>query len=46
MHNLNELGIRISDMGEGKMRLVTHLDYTDEMHDFVLNNFKKAYPTF
>jgi threonine aldolase len=46
MNNLNELGIRISDMGEGKMRLVTHLDYTDEMHDFVLNNFKKAYPTF
>ncbi|GGE30285.1 threonine aldolase family protein [Psychroflexus planctonicus] len=43
MHKLDELGIRISDMGEGKMRMVTHLDYTEIMHDFMLENFRKAY---
>lgn len=29
--------IQISNMGQGKIRIVTHLDYTDEMHDFLLN---------
>lgn len=29
--------IQISDMGEGKLRMVTHLDYTDKMHRIVLN---------
>ena len=24
--------IKISDMGQGKLRIVTHLDYTDQMH--------------
>ncbi|MBP1840365.1 threonine aldolase family protein [Formosa algae] len=28
--------ILISDMGQGKLRLVTHLDYTDSMHNKVL----------
>lgn len=35
--------IRISQMGEGKWRMVTHLDYTDTMHEQflqVLKNFK------
>lgn len=38
---LQELGIQISDMGEGKMRMVTHLDYTDQMHNYLLHEFKK-----
>ncbi|WP_299777507.1 GntG family PLP-dependent aldolase [uncultured Formosa sp.] len=29
--------ILISDMGQGKLRLVTHLDYTNNMHDTVLD---------
>lgn len=38
---LTEKDIQISDMGEGKMRIVTHLDYTNEMHDFFLNEMKR-----
>lgn len=33
---LESHGIRISEMGEGKLRLVTHLDYTEPMHQRVL----------
>lgn len=36
--------IQISDMGQGKLRMVTHLDYTPKMHAIVLdvlNNFKQ-----
>ncbi len=29
--------IKISDMGQGKLRMVTHLDYTNEMHEYLLN---------
>lgn len=29
---LKKKGILISSMGEGKLRIVTHLDYTEEMH--------------
>ncbi len=43
MSNLEKLNMRISDMGEGKMRIVTHHDYTDEMHEYLLKNFKNAY---
>ncbi|PNW29560.1 threonine aldolase family protein [Formosa algae] len=32
--------ILISDMGQGKLRLVTHLDYTDSMHNKVLDILK------
>ena len=42
MANLNKMGIRISDMGDGKMRIVTHLDYTEQMHNYLLENFNKA----
>ncbi len=28
--------IKISDMGQGKLRMVTHLDYTQEMHETLL----------
>jgi len=32
MSDLKEQGILISNMGNGKLRVVTHLDYTEEMH--------------
>ncbi len=32
--------IRLSGMGNGKLRIVTHLDYTDEMHSTFLNVLK------
>jgi threonine aldolase len=37
---LNDKDIHIIGMGGGKLRIVTHLDYTDEMHDFFLNELK------
>lgn len=37
---LNDKNIRLSGMGNGKLRIVTHLDYTDGMHDFFLNELK------
>jgi len=40
---LAENDIKISNMGEGKWRIVTHLDYTNEMHEAfleILNAFK------
>jgi threonine aldolase len=42
MKELFQKGIRISNMGQGKLRIVTHLDYTDSMHDHflqILNDF-------
>ena len=30
-------GIRLIGMGQGKLRMVTHLDYTDDMHAHVLS---------
>ncbi|MCR9182287.1 MAG: aminotransferase class I/II-fold pyridoxal phosphate-dependent enzyme [Flavobacteriaceae bacterium] len=33
MNSLASKGVRISDMGQGKLRIVTHLDYTETMHD-------------
>lgn len=44
MHDLLQKNIKISSMGQGKLRIVTHLDYTDEMHDKfleVLENYTK-----
>jgi threonine aldolase len=32
MKQLQKENIRISNMGQGKLRIVTHLDYTEEMH--------------
>lgn len=32
MKKLQKENIRISNMGQGKLRIVTHLDYTEEMH--------------
>lgn len=36
LKKLNDKGIRISAMGQGKLRMVTHLDYTDVMHTKLL----------
>ncbi|MFD2823709.1 threonine aldolase family protein [Lacinutrix iliipiscaria] len=33
---LQSKGISIIDMGENKLRIVTHLDYTNEMHSYLL----------
>ena len=37
MDNMNENNIRLISMGSGKLRLVTHLNYTDEMHSRLLS---------
>jgi len=31
-------------MGHGKLRIVTHLDYTDQKHDIVLRALKTIQP--
>ena len=37
MNDLLKENIKISNMGHGKLRIVTHLDYTDAMHTRFLN---------
>ncbi len=37
IEDLLQKNIKISSMGQGKLRIVTHLDYTDEMHQHFLN---------
>lgn len=37
MKKLQQENIRISNMGQGKLRIVTHLDYTNEMHNKFLS---------
>ena len=39
MDSLKKDDIHISAMGQGKLRIVTHYDYTAEMHDKLLNYF-------
>jgi threonine aldolase len=38
---LKQKGIAISSMGHGKLRLVTHLDYKEVMHSYVLETLSK-----
>ncbi|NRD22479.1 aminotransferase class I/II-fold pyridoxal phosphate-dependent enzyme [Winogradskyella litoriviva] len=40
LNSLNEKNIRIIGMGSNKLRMVTHLDYTDQMHDKLLEVLK------
>ncbi len=43
MNDLLQRNIKISGMGQGKLRIVTHLDYTDAMHERflqILNDYK------
>ncbi|MGY0392558.1 threonine aldolase family protein [Bizionia sp. KMM 8389] len=42
LNYFSEKGIRLSGMGSGKLRIVTHLDYTDSMHDHFLTVLKSA----
>jgi threonine aldolase len=38
---LKQKGIAISSMGQGKLRIVTHLDYREVMHTYVLETLEK-----
>ncbi len=38
---LNERSIAISSLGKGKLRIVTHLDYREVMHSYVLETLQK-----
>jgi len=40
MKDLEAKGVRISNMGHGKLRIVTHLDYTQHMHKKLLDILK------
>lgn len=40
LSTLKEHGIQIITMGQGKLRIVTHLDYNDEMHHYFLDLIK------
>lgn len=42
MKYLHKNDIRISNMGQGKLRIVTHLDYTEEMHQRFLDTLESA----
>jgi threonine aldolase len=41
IEKLIEKGIYISNMGHGKLRIVTHLDYREVMHSYVLETLVK-----
>ena len=41
VQKLADNNIHIIGMGGGKLRIVTHLDYTDAMHDKLLNHLRK-----
>ncbi|MEZ4803090.1 MAG: GntG family PLP-dependent aldolase [Gelidibacter sp.] len=40
LKSLHDKNIHIIGMGGGKLRIVTHLDYTDEMHEYFLTALK------
>ncbi len=40
-NNLKEQGILIISMGSNKLRMVTHLDYSNKMHEHVMHVFAK-----
>lgn len=41
VQKFKEKGIHISSMGQGKLRIVTHLDYRQVMHEYVLDILPK-----
>lgn len=41
MDALKQKGISISSMGHGKLRIVTHLDYREVMHTYVMDTIAK-----
>ena len=44
LNSLESQGIKIIGMGSNKLRMVTHMDYTDTMHEQVLKNLKQLNP--
>ncbi len=40
IEKMKEKDILLTPMGEGRIRIVTHLDYTDEMHEKLLTELK------
>lgn len=40
LNKLSEKGVQIIGMGSNKLRMVTHLDYTDKMHEILLHILK------
>ncbi len=42
MKQLSENNIRISNMGQGKLRIVTHLDYSEEMHNHFIDTLRQV----
>ncbi len=40
IHKMADKNILLTPMGEGKIRIVTHLDYTDSMHEILLKELK------
>ena len=40
IQKMKDKNILLTPMGEGRIRIVTHLDYTDEMHKIVLKELK------
>ncbi len=42
MEKLKERNIFISGMGKGKLRIVTHLDYREVMHSYVMETLEKV----
>lgn len=41
IEKLKQKGIFISSMGQGKLRIVTHLDYKEVMHTYVIETLQK-----
>jgi threonine aldolase len=41
LEKLKQKGISISSMGQGKLRIVTHLDYREVMHTYVMETLEK-----
>jgi threonine aldolase len=41
IERLKQKGIHISSMGQGKLRMVTHLDYKEVMHEYVKESLGK-----
>jgi threonine aldolase len=41
IEKLKERNIHISNMGNGKLRIVTHLDYREVMHSYVLETLQR-----
>jgi threonine aldolase len=41
MEKLRQKSIYISSLGKGKLRIVTHLDYKEVMHNYVLEALER-----